>query len=224
MSLTVKRVAKLVRAGREGEYLDGPPAGVRGLYLVVKSQRNAAWGFRYQLNGRTRWMGLGSALLSDGVTLDQAREKAKAARQQLRDKVDPLTVKRQEHAARAAAELGSITFEQAAHRFHAHHEAGWRNRKHAAQVIQTLKTYAFPVIGKLNVADIDTPAVLRVLEPIWKGKPETASRVRGRIGLGSRAWLSPQGGQPCKVARTFRSGPAQAQPRRQGPAPPLDAL
>ncbi len=195
MSLTLKKVAKLVRAGKEGDYLDGPPSGVRGLYLQVRNQRNASWGLRYQLHGRTHWMGLGSALLGDGVTLEAAREKAKAARHQLRDKIDPLTVRRQQHAATVAAALGSISFAEAAKQFHAHHEAGWKNRKHSKQVIQTLKTYAYPVIGALNVADIDTPAVLKVLEPIWHRTPETASRVRGRIE-NVLAWAAVRGYRP----------------------------
>jgi integrase len=195
MSLTIKRVAKLVRAGKEGDYLDGPPAGVRGLYLQIRNQKNASWGLRYQLHGRTHWMGLGSALLGDGVALDVAREKAKAARQQLRDKIDPLTVRRQQHASQAAAALGIITFAEAAKQFHAHHEAGWKNRKHAAQVIQTLQTYANPILGALSVADIDTPLVLRVLEPIWNKKPETASRVRGRIES-VLAWAAVRGYRP----------------------------
>lgn len=195
MSLTLKKVAKFIRAGKEGDHLDGPPNGVRGLYLQIRNQRNASWGLRYQLHGRTHWMGLGSALLGDGVTLDAAREKAKAAREQLRDKIDPLVVRRQEHAAQAAAALGTITFAEAAQKFHARHEAGWRNQKHAKQVIQTLKTYAFPVVGALSVADIDTPLVLRILEPIWHEKPETASRLRSRVE-NVLAWAQVHGYRP----------------------------
>jgi integrase len=181
MSLTVKKHAKLVRAGNEGMHLDGPPNGVRGLYLVVQSKRNANWGLRYQLDMKTRWMGLGSALLGDGVTLDQAREKAKAARLKLLDKIDPLVARQAERAAAAAAALRQITFAEAAQEFHKQREPGWKNPKHAAQVQSTLKTYAFPVIGKLPVDVIDTPLVLKVLRPIWNTKTETAARTRGRI-------------------------------------------
>ena len=110
MALTVKRHHRLVRAGKAGLYLDGKSGGVRGLYLVIEHKHNASWGLRFQLNGRTRWMGLGSALLGDGVTLDEAREKAVAARNKLRDKIDPLQQRRAEQAAAQVAALKQLTF------------------------------------------------------------------------------------------------------------------
>jgi len=119
MALTVKRHHRLVRAGKPGQYLDGKSGGVRGLYLVVEHKHNASWGLRYQLNHRTRWMGLGSALLGDGVTLDQAREKAIAARAALRDKIDPLQARRAERAAAQVAALKQLSLcrsGQAVHR------------------------------------------------------------------------------------------------------------
>jgi integrase len=213
VSLTLKKVAKLVRAGREGDFLDGPPNGVRGLYLQVKNPRNASWGLRYQLNKRTHWMGLGSALLGDGVTLDVAREKAKAARASLRDKLDPLTLRRQQHAAAAAAALGTITFSEAAKQWHAQQEGGWKNPKHAKQVITTLRTHAFPIIGALSVADIDTPLVLRVLEPIWHKTPETASRLRGRIE-NVLAWATVRGYRKGDNPARWEAHLDQALPRR----------
>jgi integrase len=191
-SLTVKRHEKLVRSGKEGMHLDGGTNGVRGLYLVIENKRNANWGLRYQLHKKTRWMGLGSALLGDGVTLDEAREKARAARAKLRDKIDPLAVRQQERAAAAAAALRQITFAEAAQAFYEQRESGWRNRKHAQQVLQTLTTYAFPVIGKLPVDVVSTALVLKVLRPIWNDKTETASRLRGRIE-GVLAWATVNG-------------------------------
>jgi hypothetical protein len=179
VALTVKRVAQLLAAGQPGKHLDsGSADSVRGLHLVVGNPKNASWQLRYQLGGRVRWMGLGSAR---DVPLALAREKAKAARLQLVDKVDPLEQRRQERATQAAAALRMITFAEAAHAFHQQHEAGWKSRKHAAQVLSTLKQYAFPIIGSLPVDIIDTPLVLKVLRPIWNEKTETASRVRGRI-------------------------------------------
>jgi integrase len=213
VSLTLKRVAKLVRAGEEGDFLDGPPNGVRGLYLQVRNQRNASWGLRYQLHHRTHWMGLGSASLGDGVSLDQAREKAKAARAYLRDKLDPLTLRRQELAAQAAAALGTITFAEAARQWYAGQEGSWKNHRHAKQVIQTLKTYAFPVIGALSVRDVDTPAVLRVLEPIWHKTPETASRLRGRIE-NVLAWAQVRGYRKGDNPAKWEAHLDQALPKR----------
>jgi hypothetical protein len=99
-------------------YLDGTTGGgVRGLYLVVKGKRSANWGLRYQLRGVTHWMGLGSALLGDGVTLDQAREKARAARAKLHDKIDPLAQRKAERAAAQVAALKQLTFSEAAKQF-----------------------------------------------------------------------------------------------------------
>jgi integrase len=81
----------------------------------------------------------------------------------------------------AAARARALTFREAAENYHSQHESAWRNRKHAAQFLSTLRAYAFPVLGNMSVADIDTPAVLRAIESIWLEKTETASRVRGRI-------------------------------------------
>jgi integrase len=162
-------------------YLDGPPNGVRGLYLVVEHKRNANWGLRFQLHHRTHWMGLGSALLGDGVTLDDAREAAKAARAKLKDKVDPLQARRNEQATARVAALKALTFAEAAKAFIEQNEVKWKNPRHIEQWTTTLATYAYPIIGKLPVATIDTPLVLRCVEPIWKSKNATASRLRGRI-------------------------------------------
>ena len=82
-----------------------------------------------------------------------------------------------------AAQAKAVTFEQAARAYIAAHEAGWRNAKHAQQWRNTLETYAYPVIGALMVRDVELAHVLAVLEPIWRDKTETATRLRGRIEL-----------------------------------------
>jgi integrase len=182
MAMTVKRHHRLVRAGKPGQYLDGTTGGgVRGLYLVVEHARNANWGLRYQLNKKTHWMGLGSALLGDGVTLDEAREAAKAARAKLRGKIDPLGARRAEQAAARVAALKQLTFSEAAKQFIDQNEVKWRNPRHIEQWTTTLATYAYPIIGKLPVQVVDTPLVLKCVEPIWQSKNATASRLRGRI-------------------------------------------
>jgi integrase len=183
MALTVKRHERLVHAGKAGLYLDGTTGGgVRGLYLCIEHRHNASWGLRYQLNGRTRWMGLGSALLRrDDVTLDQARDKAIAARLKLRDKIDPLDQREAERAAARVAAIKQLTFSEAAEQFIAQREGAWKNHRHHQQWNQTLKQYAFPVIGALPVSAIDTGLVLKCVEPIWQSKTATASRLRGRI-------------------------------------------
>jgi integrase len=179
-ALTADKHEAQVRGGKAGMHLDGGRRGVRGLYLVVKNKRSANWALRYQLDHRTHWMGLGSALLGDGVTLDQAREKARAARAKLHDRLDPLQERRAERAAAQIAALKRLSFAEASAQFIAQNEASWRNARHRQQWHQTLATYARP-INNLPVDQIDTPLVLRVIEPIWQTKTATASRLRGRI-------------------------------------------
>ncbi len=170
MKLTVKQVAKLREPGRYG---DG-----HGLYLQVMSPTNRSWLFRFERGGHERWLGLGPL---HTFSLDEARERARRARQTLADGVDPLDARKSERAARALEAAKAMTFEAAARAYFEQHERKWKNDKHAAQFLSTLKAYAFPKIGKLSVAAIDTGLVLKVLEPIWHEKTETANRVRGRI-------------------------------------------
>lgn len=168
--LTARTVAATNAAGVYG---DG-----NGLYLRVAPGGSKSWLYRFQLNGRRRDLGLGPAAL---IGLAQARELAMAARKQVLEGIDPIDRRRAERLAMAAAAAKAVTFEAAAGRYMAAHGGTWKNAKHAAQWQSTLQTYAFPVLGDLDVRAIDVGLVLKVLEPIWHDKPETASRVRGRI-------------------------------------------
>jgi integrase len=168
--LSAVRVKSLKTPGRYG---DG-----RGLYLQVRAADQRSWLFRYTLHGKHHWMGLGHA---DDVTLAEARDKARDMRRLLIDGVDPLTSKKAERA-KAAAEAGkAVTFKEAAEKYIAKFEATWRNPKHRQQWKNTLETYAYPVFGAWAAGAVDAGAVLRVIEPLWSEKPETASRLRGRI-------------------------------------------
>ena len=168
--LSAAQVAKETRPGRYG---DGG-----GLWLQVSQFGTKAWIFRFMLNGRARQMGLGSV---DTFSLKEARERARLARQQLADGVDPIEARNERKAAARAEDSKRVTFADAAALYIKAHAPGWRNAKHADQWANTLDTYAKPVIGDLSVADIDTGHVMKILEPIWSEKPETASRVRGRV-------------------------------------------
>jgi integrase len=170
MALTEKRIAKLTEPGRYG---DG-----HGLYLQVLSRTNRSWLLRYQRDGRERWMGLGPL---HTFALKEARDRARAARQQLKDGIDPLDHREAERAKLAVEAVKALTFEEAAQQYFDFHERKWRNGKHRQQFLSTLKTYASPVLGKLPIAAIDTGLVLKVIEPIWQDKTETANRTRGRI-------------------------------------------
>ena len=168
--LTAMQVQKL---SKPGYHADGA-----GLHLCVKASGGKSWIFRYRFGGKEREMGLGPL---HTVSLAEAREKALAQRKLLLDGVDPLAAKQASELQRKLAEASVITFDTAATSYIASHRAGWKNEKHAEQWANTLTTYASPVFGSLPVADITTPLVLRVLEPIWTTKTETASRVRGRV-------------------------------------------
>jgi integrase len=165
--------AVAVRNAKPGLHPDGG-----NLYLQVAESGARSWLFRFGRGGRERWMGLGAV---HTISLAQAREDATKCRALLRDGVDPIEAKRARRAQTALAQVSGTTFADCAARLISSHESSWRNAKHRAQWISTLSTYAFPVMGAVAVQAIDTALVLKVLEPIWNDKPETASRLRGRI-------------------------------------------
>jgi integrase len=170
--LTTLSIAKKVAPGY---YADGA-----GLYLQVTSAGAKSWIYRYMLARRRREMGLGA--LSD-VSLAQARAKAIAARQLVKTGQDPIDARDAEKARQRLEAARSTSFDEAARLYIADHEGAWRNAVHRQQWKTTLITYVSPKIGTLSVAAIGTPEVTKVLDPIWQAKPETASRIRGRIEL-----------------------------------------
>jgi integrase len=169
--LTAKKIAKLV--GKVGRYPDG-----HGLYLQIKTADSASWLYRFEQNHREHWLGLGPLW---AVSLAEARTRAKAARLQLLDGINPVDAKRAAKATAALEAAKAVTFEQAARTHFEANRSKWRSPAHAAEYIGSLERHAFPVIGHLAVAAIDTGLVLKCIEPIWRDKTETASRVRQRI-------------------------------------------
>lgn len=172
MGLTVKEVEKLIREAKPGATADSG-----GLYLKITPSGNASWQYRYQINGKRRMMGLGAC---SQVTLSEARDKALAARSEVKKGIDPLT---EQAAEEKTAKAKLVTFKDLATTYIADHRAGWRNAKHAQQWENTLAKYVFPKIGSKPPEQITTEDVLGILKPIWTEKPETASRVRNRIEL-----------------------------------------
>ena len=122
-------------------------------------------------------MGLGTC--SD-ISLASAREIAEECRKLLKQGADPIETRKKTSIAQNGSQK-CVTFEEAADRYIAAHESSWKNAKHRQQWRNTLATYAIPIIGDMDVAEITTEDILRVLEPIWRTKPETAVRLRGRI-------------------------------------------
>ena len=129
-------------------------------------------------SGKDRYMGLGSL---DTVGLAEARLRAAECRKLREQGLDPIEARRAQRASVVAERAKTMTFEQCGAAYIAAHRAGWRNPKHASQWQNTLATYVSPIMGKLPVQAIDVGLVLKALEPIWATKPETASRLRGRI-------------------------------------------
>jgi len=149
-----------------------------GLYLQVSENGGRSWIFRFKQNGRARDMGLGSLT---SVSLATAREMAAECRRTRLTGVDPIEVRRTDRREAQLAAARSMTFDQCRDAFIEAHKSAWRNAKHRAQWTNSLATYVGPVFGAMPIQRVDVALVMKVLEPIWSTKPETASRVRGRI-------------------------------------------
>jgi integrase len=173
--LTALSVERLKNADKPkaGMYADGA-----GLYLRVTPDGARNWVLRYMLDGRPRWMGLGPLSL---YGLADARTRALDARRKRHDGIDPIEARRADRVRQRLDEAKAITFKECAESYIASHRAGWRNEKHKYQWKATLEQFVYPVMGELPVQAVDIGLVLKVLEPIWMKKPETASRVRQRI-------------------------------------------
>ena len=152
--------------------------GVAGLYLYVLDTGARSWVLRTMVGTKRRHMGLGGY---PDVPLAQAREKARAAKIEVSQGTDPIAQRVALASQLKAQQATQKTFEEAAKAYMEAHEKAWKNPKYRAQWGSTLKTYAYPHIGSLLVKDIDQEHVMKVLEPIWATKTETATRLRGRI-------------------------------------------
>jgi integrase len=130
------------------------------------------------LHGKAHNMGLGPY---PDISLAEARERARECRRQRLDGIDPIETRKAARMAAIAKAAKAMTFQQCAEAFITAHQASWRNAKHRQQWSNTLTTYAFPTLGSLPVSAIDVGLVMKAIEPIWQAKPETASRVRGRV-------------------------------------------
>ena len=183
---------RVAREKRPGTYGDGG-----GLYLHVGKTGTRSWIFRYWVperdsssgdlvidpttgrrQGRTREMGLGSCIT---VSLQDARERALECRKLREKEIDPIAAREASRREAALQRAKSVTFKDAAAAYMAAHRVAWKSDKHAAQWPATLKNYAYAIIGDLPLQLIDITLVMKVIEPIWSEKPETANRLRGRI-------------------------------------------
>lgn len=179
MAKTAKALAA-IEVGR----LDAPGyhsvGTVPGLNLQVTPGGAKSWVLRVKVGTKRREIGLGPY---PAVKLAQAHEKARATREQIAQGVDPVEHRKSLLSELIARQAQELTFQDAAAAYIKAHRDGWKNAKHAAQWEATLATYVFPLVGKMNVRDVGVAHVLKILEPIWTTKHETASRVRSRLAL-----------------------------------------
>lgn len=197
--------AQFVRTVKEpGKHFDG-----HGLFLRVSPNGAKQWVQRITIRGKRRELGLGNPSL---VSLAEARETALTNRKLATAGRDPLAEKRKASAI--------LTFEEAARKVHEIHLPSWRNEKHGRDFINSLEMYAFPRIGTLKAAEVNTADVLAVLQPIWLEKPETARRVRQRIGTVMK-WAIAQGWRQDNPAATISTAlPRQDRTKRHRKALP----
>jgi len=165
--LTVKNLKE------PGYYGDGA-----NLWLQVSPTGSKSWIFRFTRNAKAHEMGIGSLI---DFTLAEARDRARDFRKMLADGKDPLALRRETRMIERLEAAKVMTFDQAAAAYIEAHRAGWKSAKHAEQWTTTIRTYASPVIGAVSVNLIDTATLMKILDPIWTTKTETASRLRGRI-------------------------------------------
>jgi len=171
---------KVARVSKPGMYCDG-----KGLYLYIKKTLTKSWVFRYKFDGSMHYMGLGPVHI---VSLAEAREKATKIRQALAQGINPLdagkgsSIKRKPtNTGKATEKIVNKTFDECAFEYISKRKNEWKSDKHRMQWESTLKTYASPHFGRMNVRMIETSHILKALEPIWYTKTETATRVRERI-------------------------------------------
>lgn len=195
--LTAIKVKSLTEPGR---YVDGD-----GLMLNIAPGGAKSWMLRARIDGKRRDIGLGSLKV---LTLAEARVKAAEVRRQIAQGIDPVAEKK-----KVADPVP--TFREAALAVHEEHKAAWKNGKHQDQWINTLTTYAFPALGDKLVTDIEGPAIRDVLAPIWLAKPETARRVRQRIGA-VLDWSYAKGYRPSEAPTRSLSRGLPRQPRKDG--------
>jgi integrase len=196
-NLTALKIRSLKQPGR---YSDGG-----GLMLDIGKSGKGSWVVRVQASGRRRDIGLGS---SSTLSLADARDAASKVRSEARAGLDPVAVRKK-------VQEAVPNFREAARLVHSEHKAGWRNGKHQQQWISTLETYAFPALGNKLVSEIEGPVIRDVLAAIWLTKPETARRVRQRIGS-ILDWAYAKGFRTTEAPMRSLAKGLPRQPRQRG--------
>jgi len=149
-----------------------------GLYLQVSKAGGKSWVYRYFSDGKSHDHGLGSFKV---LTLAEAREAAQHCRKLRAQGLDPIEAKQKRRVDARLEVAKTITFKTCTEQFLDAHEVSWKNNRHRSKWGRSLELYAYPTLGDLPVGQIDANLVFNAIDPIWRTKNETASRVRGRI-------------------------------------------
>lgn len=173
-----RKAEKLTPIGVKQESRPGYHGDGNGLWLQVSASGTKSWVFRFTLHGKAREMGLGAL---HAFSLKEARERAAQCRKLLADGKDPLADRQARQQAEKLEAAKVMTFSECVDGYLAAHDKGWKNPKHRQQWRNTLSTYALPTIGAVSVNLIDTATIMKILDPLWLTKTETATRLRGRI-------------------------------------------
>ncbi|ATX66237.1 tyrosine-type recombinase/integrase [Roseinatronobacter bogoriensis] len=186
--LSAKEVRDLKHPGK-GRNVVFPVGGVAGLLLQITPTGARSWLMRTTVGSRRRDIGLGGF---PDVTLAQARERAREAKDAIRQGIDPVEQRKAARAALVAAQARGLTFKQAWERFSAQKVKEFSTDRYRGQWKATVETYALPELGKMLVADITLQDILRVLQPLWDDKTVTAVKVRERVEK-TLAWATVNG-------------------------------
>ena len=207
MARTNKRISALEvnRMTNPGKH----PSGDR-LYLQITKNGTKSWLFRYSMNGKASWMGLGSVTI---LSLSEVRAKLIDLQKDILCGISPLQKKVELKKACQIQESKRITFDDCAKQFIDAHSPSWKHPKHISQWTASLAKYVSPVLGKYSVADSDTTLVLKILEPLWYCKAETASLVRARLER-ILSWASVRGYRSIENPARWRGYLDQLLPKR----------
>ena len=186
--LSAKEVRDLKHRGR-GLNITYPVGGVAGLLMQITPTGARSWVLRTMVGSKRREIGLGGF---PDVTLAQARERAREAKEAIRQGVDPIEQRRAARAALTAQQARGLTFAGAMEAYLKIKLTEFNNDKHRKQWRASLDAYAVPSLGPMLVSEITVHELARTLEPIWLTKTETASRLRGRIEA-IMAWATVKG-------------------------------
>lgn len=175
--LSALEVKRLRHPGSNQNY-NVAVGGVAGLNLQISPGGSRSWLLRASVGAKRREFGLGSY---PEIAVGVARDRARQLREKIREGIDPVEERKAKRSALLAEQRRGLLFDEAVERYLDAKLNEFSNAKHRQQWRNTLKTYAVPELGNLLIHDINVSDVLRVLQPIWYTKTETASRVRGRI-------------------------------------------